>query len=304
MSLNIKLYKIPLKNPLILASGFLGVTASSMINVINNGCAAATTKSTGLEERKGHPSPVILVYDAGMMNAVGLSNPGVKNTVKEIKDYKARCKEPIIASIFASTVKDFGKITKEISKANPDLIEVNISCPNVEDEFGKPFSTDAKLAAQVTKTVKNNASAPIIVKLSPNVSNIAAIAKAAEKAGANIINAINTVGPGMVIDIEAKKPILSNKVGGLSGPAIKPIAVKSVYDIYENVKVPIIGTGGITYGKDAIEFIMAGATALSLGTAIYYRGLDVFNKINREIKQFMKKNNYKSLEEIRGIAHV
>jgi dihydroorotate dehydrogenase (NAD+) catalytic subunit len=287
----------------VLASGFLGTTGASLVNVANNGAGAVTSKSLGLDERKGHPGPVVAEWENGLINAVGLSGPGIEEGIHEIKYAVRNSKAPVIASIFASTVRDFGKAAREISKARPCFIEANISCPNVEAEFGKPFGTDPIVSARVTRIVKKNTDIPVIVKLTPNVPNIKLIANAVEKAGADAICAINTVGPGMVIDIDAAKPVLSNKAGGLSGPAIKPIAVRCVYDIYETVKIPIIGLGGITYGKDAVEMIMAGAAAIGIGSAIHYRGIDVFKKVCSEIKEFLDKNRYSSLDEIRGIAH-
>ncbi|MBI2128696.1 dihydroorotate dehydrogenase [Candidatus Woesearchaeota archaeon] len=301
--LTTKLCGIRLENPAILASGILGVTASSLINAANNGAGAVTTKSISLEERKGHNNPVIVTFEAGMINAVGLSSPGIENGIEEVKEFKRRSKTPIIASIFASKTLDFGEAAKRISESKPDLIEVNISCPNVEAEFGKPFAADAKVAASVAEIVKNNTKTPVFVKLSPNVSNIKEIAKAVEEAGADGITAVNTAGPGMVIDIKAAKPILHNKMGGVSGNALRPIAVRCVYDIYETVKIPIIGTGGIMNGRDAIEMLMAGATAVGMGSAVYYRGIDVFKKVCSEIEEFMKENGYSNLKEITGRAH-
>ena len=305
VDLSTKICRVRLDNPTILASGILGVTGASLVNVVKNGAGAVTTKSIGIEPRKGHPCPVILTYDKGMVNAVGLSTAGIEESSAEIGFAKKNSRVPIIASIFACSVKEFGVISKEISKAKPDLIEVNISCPNVESEFGRPFGTDPKISADVTRSVKKNTNIPVIVKLSPNVGNIGEIAKAVAAAGADAINAINTVGPGMVINIEAKTPVLSNKRGGGSGPAIKPIAVRCVYDVYEatNGKIPIIGTGGITYGRDAVEMFMAGASAVGIGTAVYYRGIDVFSKVSMEIKEFMEKEGHSSIKEMIGVAH-
>ena len=188
-----------------------------------------------------------------------------------------------------------------MSSLKPAMIEVDISCPHLD--YGKPYYADAELIAKVTKIVKKNAGKiPVSIKLSPNVYDIKEIAHAAEKAGADAITAINTV-TGMVIDITARKPILANKIGGVSGPALKPIAVRCVYEIYETVKIPIIGTGGVTYGKDAVEMIMAGATAVGIGSGVYYRGIGIFKKVCNEMASWMKKNKVKSLEEIRGKAH-
>ncbi len=303
MDITTRLCGVKLENPTVLASGFLGVTGSSLCFVAGKGAGAVTTKSIGIEERKGHPAPIVLQWEKGIINAVGLSSPGIESSLEELGYAVRNCKSPVIASIFAPTTKQFGEVAKHVSKIMPNFIEVNISCPNVEAEFGKPFAADPKISADVTKIVKRNTKIPVIVKLSPNVSNIKVIAKSVEKAGADAICAINTVGPGMLIDIKTGKPLLANKAGGLSGPAIKPLAVRCIYDIYEAVKIPIIGTGGVTYGKDAVEVIMAGATAVGIGSGIYYRGVDVFKKVSNEIENFMLKEDYSSLKEFRGIAH-
>ena len=292
-----------LKNPTVLASGILGISASSWLNAAGKGAGAITTKSIGLKERKGHKAPVLVELESGFLNAVGLSCPGIEESIEEIKEYKKKCKIPLIASVFAEKTEEFGEVCSAVSEAKPDFIELNISCPNVESEFGIPFGANVENAAKATEIAKNSCKIPLIVKLSPNVLNIAEIAEAAEKAGADAINAINTLGPGMSIDLKAKKPILSNKKGGVSGKAIKPIAIRCVFDIFEKVEIPVIGTGGITTGEDAVEIMMAGATLVGIGTAVYYRGINVFEKISKEIEEFMKKNGYKSVKELVGIAH-
>ena len=302
MIIKTKIANIKLDNPTILASGILGVTGSSLVNVADNGAGAVTSKSICLEERKGHSNPVLVEWEHGFINAVGLSNQGIEESLEEIRFAIRKTKKPVIANIFASRFEDFGIVAEQVSSAKPALIEVNISCPNVEDEFGKPFASNPEYARKVTEIVKNNTKIPVIVKLSPNVSDIKVIAKAVEEAGADAINAINTVG-GMVIDVYAAKPVLANKFGGLSGPAIKPVAVKCVYDIYKTVNVPIIGTGGIAYGKDVVEMMMAGASAVGIGTAVYYRGIDVFKKVCKELGEFMAKEGYSNLKQIIGKAH-
>lgn len=304
VDISAKLCRVKLGNPTVLASGIMGVTGASLCFAAENGAGAVTIKSIGPEERKGHPAPVVFEWDKGLINAMGLSTPGVEEAVHELAAAVERSSSPVIASIFAPTVKKFGEVAKAVSKVKPHLIEANISCPNVEAEFGKPFATDPNVSSQVTRIVKKNSKKiPVIMKLSPNVPNIKVIAKAVEKAGADAVCAINTLGPGMVIDIKTGKPILSNKVGGLSGPAVKPVAVRCVYDIYDAVKIPIIGTGGITYGKDAVEMIMAGATAVGIGSGVHYRGIDVFKKVSEEIIDFMEKEGYNKLKDFRGIAH-
>jgi len=304
IELDVKLSGLKLRNPTILASGFLGVSGKLLKKVAESGAGAVTTKSIGKEPRKGHPNPTVLEFNSWMINAVGLSNPGYERFKEEIKIAK-QGQVPVIASIFAGNPEDFAFLAKEMEDANADAIELNISCPNLKPgEFlGQSIGKDPELSHDVVKAVKKSVKIPVITKLTPNVNDIKVIAEAVERAGTDIISAINTVGPGMIIDIETTKPILANRFGGLSGPAIHPIAVKCVYDIYETVKVPIIGIGGISHGKDAVEMIMAGASAVGVGTGIYYRGIDIFNKVCDEITEFLESHGYSSLEEIRGLAH-
>ncbi|MBW2980432.1 dihydroorotate dehydrogenase [Candidatus Woesearchaeota archaeon] len=298
--LQTKICKVKLENPTVLASGILGVSGKLMCRVAANGAGAVTTKSVFVKEREGHANPTVLAGEDFVYNAVGLSGPGAEEEAEEIAFIKKNSKVPVIASIAGGNVKEFGIAAKKISAAKPDLIEVNISCPNVEHEFGKPFGTDAKISAKVTETVKENTSIPIIVKLSPNVDDIGKIAKAVEAAGADAISAINTVGPEMIKDKKTGKPFLANKKGGVSGPKILPIALDKVKQIYNAVKIPVIGIGGVTYGKDAVAMIKAGASAVGIGSAVYFREMDVFKKICDEMKVIMKKQGFKSIEEMIG----
>ena len=297
--LDVNLCGVKLRNPTILASGILGVTKESIDRIGKSGAGAVTLKSLCHEERKGNPNPTMFGYDNVFLNAVGLPGQGIDNAVKDFGRLD-NLSVPVIGSIYGYKIGQFGQVAKKIASLKPALIEVDISCPHMD--YGKPYYADAGLTAKVTKEVKKNAKMPVSIKLSPNVYDIKEIAHAAEEAGADAITAINTA-TGMAIDIDAKKPILANKIGGISGPALKPIAVRCVYEIFEEVKIPIIGTGGVTYGKDAIEMIMAGATAVGIGTAVYYRGIDVFRKVCNEMEEWMKKNKVKSLDEIRGAAH-
>ncbi len=289
-------------NPIILASGILGVTGASMAHTVENGCGGVTTKSISLAPRPGHKNPTMMGTDDYFLNAVGLSNPGVQNALPEIAKFRSLCAAPIIASIFAGTADEFGEVTEKICAGQIDFVEINISCPNVGKEFGTPFAYSTVAVEAITKKVKTKSTVPVIMKLSPNVWNIAEIAKAAQDSGADAITAVNTIS-GLMIDIESRRPILANKQGGVSGPALLPIALKCVYDIYAAVKIPIIGTGGVTTGRDAIAMIMAGATLVGVGSAAYYRQKDCFAKISAEIEEFMRNENIKNLEEIRGAAH-
>ena len=298
--LQTKLCNIKLKNPTVLASGILGVTKESVERIGKNGAGAVTLKSLCHEERAGNSNPTMFSSDGIFLNAVGLPGQGIDYAMKDFKRLD-NLSVPVIGSVYGYRIEQFGKVAEKMASLKPAMIEVDISCPHMD--YGKPYYADPELTAKVTKVVKKNSGKiPVSIKLSPNVYDIKEIAHAAEKAGADAITAINTV-TGMVIDLGARKPILANKIGGISGPALKPIAVRCVYEIYEAVKIPVIGTGGITYGKDAIEMVMAGATAVGIGTGIYYRGMSIFKKICDEMMQWMKKNKVKSLDEIKGCAH-
>lgn len=303
--LSINLGKLKLPNPLVLASGVMGTSAALLFRVANSGVGAVTAKSCGPETRAGHPNPVMVEWEGGLLNAIGLTNPGAREEVNFLKETKRQLTStgvPLFASIFAGTSEEFGLVAGIIAEADPDLIEVNISCPNVRDDFGTPFAADENSAALVTRAVKEAVgNLPIAVKLAPNVPNIGRIAAAVVNAGADAITAINTM-PGMTIDAEAGQPILSNRTGGISGPALKPIALRCVAEIAKTVDVPIIGTGGVMTGLDAIEMVMAGATAVGVGSAFWYRGPEAFRIIIDEMQAFMINHDMHSLEEIRGKA--
>ena len=301
--LSVNFCGVRLRNPTVLASGILGLSEDLLVRVGEAGAGAVVTKSCGLKPRAGYRNPVIADWGAGLINAVGLSNPGVEATADEIRIAKRKLKPmgvAVIASIFAESIWDFGLVAEKISRAEPDLIEVNISCPNVENEFGQFFCATPYVAAQVTRRVKQATQVPIIVKLSPNEANIAEIARAVVDAGADAISAINTLGPGMVIDIESRAPVISNRIGGISGTAIHPIAVRCVNDIARAVNVPIIGIGGNANARDAIEMIIAGAHAIGIGSAILSEGLAVFGKVVSGLADYMRRHNFTRLEDFRG----
>ena len=278
-----------------------------MARVARSGAGAVTAKSCSLEPRAGHPNPTVLAWEYGLINAVGLANPGVGAEVEELVRTRMLLKPlgaALIASIFADTVDNYARVAGRMVEAAPDLLEVNISCPNVHDEFGTPFAADATAAADVTAAVKSSVAGrvPVLVKLSSSVDDIAAIARAVEAAGADGITAINTL-PGMVIDVHARRPVLANRTGGLSGPAIRPLAVRCVYEIYRAVDLPIVGTGGVSNGRDAVEMIMAGATAVGVGSAVYGEGPQAFRRIRGEMEELLAELGYESVAEMRGAAH-
>ncbi|MCX6695916.1 MAG: dihydroorotate dehydrogenase [Candidatus Altiarchaeota archaeon] len=302
--LNVELFGLRLDNPLILASGILGTTKGALASCAKAGAGAVTIKSITLEPRKGHKSPTLVEVEDGFLNAVGYSNMGLAEALCEFKNIKD-VGVPVFASVVGKDAAEFAKLAAEMSRIKFAAIELPLSCPHTPGlgllaGHGTPEATYG-----ITKAVKKKTKLPVIVKLSPNVMNLGEVAKAAVKAGADAINMGNSVGPGMKINIEAKKSVLDYKAGGLTGPAIKPITVRCVYDVYEATKgkTPIIGTGGVTYGRDAIELMMAGATAVGVGTAVYYRGIKAFKYINNEIQVFTRKTGVSGLGELIGVAH-
>lgn len=304
VNLEVDFLHLHLKNPFVLASGILGTSASLMERCALEGAGAVTSKSCGPEERAGHDNPVALAWQGGVINAIGLTNPGAREEIPLLKETKHRLADlgvPLFASIFAPTSGQFGEVARMIAEAEPDMIEVNISCPNVASEFGTPFSASCESAAAVTREVRRAVNLPISIKLAPNVPNIGEIAQAAVDEGADAITAVNTM-PAMLVDAYAAMPVLKNKTGGLSGAALKPIALRCVAEIASRVSVPIIGTGGINDGIDAAEMLMAGATLVGIGSAVWQNGLSVFARISAELSGFMDEVGYERLEDLRGRA--
>lgn len=294
------LCKNRLKNPLVLASGIRGNCADLLIRAAKEGAGAATSKSCSLQPREGHANPTMLDSNGAYMNAIGLSNPGVDEEIYEIRRAVKEAGIPIIASVYAKEVREFAEVAARISEAKPHMLEIDISCPNVHRE-GAMFSSYAKDAAEVCVAVRDATSIPFSAKLSPDVPNIGEIARACVGSGASCITAINTIG-GMYVDAHARRAILANGFGGVSGPLIKPVALKSVYNIRRAVgkEVPIIGTGGVSTGLDAIEMIMAGATCVGIGTAVALRKEPLpFAAIAKEMDSFMKKEGYGKLSELK-----
>ncbi len=289
-----------LKNPTMLASGIMDEDAGSMKRIIECDAGAIVTKSIGLNAREGYPNPTVIELDYGILNAMGLPNPGIEQYRQEIGQLK-NSKTPVIGSIYGANAKEFIELGEKMEDYGASALELNLSCPHAKS-YGLEVGCDPKLVQEISSSVKERVSIPVFVKLSPNVTNIVKIAKAAEDGNADAIVAINTV-KGMKIDLELGKPILSNKIGGYSGKAIKPIGMRCVYEIAKNIDIPIIGVGGVTTGEDAMEYFMAGASAVQIGSGVYYRGLDVFKKVCVEIEQLMKAYGYKNLTEIIGVTH-
>ncbi len=289
-----------MSNPVMTAAGTFGYgTEYSQIFDIQK-LGAIVCKGTTLEPREGNPQPRLAETASGLLNSIGLQNIGVKALIKEKAPIWASWRVPVIVNIAGKTVGDYVKLVSELDGvAGVSGLEINISCPNVE-AGGAEFGANPESAARVTAAVKAATSLPILVKLTPNTSDIARVAIAVAKAGADAISLINTM-KGMTIDVTARQPLLGSKTGGLSGPAIKPIALSMVYEVVGAVELPVIGCGGITTGNDAIEFIMAGASAVQVGTAIFTNPrapLDVLE----EIEHFMQKEGVKDIGEIIGMA--
>jgi dihydroorotate dehydrogenase (NAD+) catalytic subunit len=299
--LNINFAGLKLKNPTVLASGILGYSAESLTSIVEAGAAAVITKSIGATPRTGYPNPTVTQTKNGLINAMGLPNPGINAYAQEIRHAKTTLTVPLIVSIYGYTPEEYAATARKAAEAGADAVELNVSCPHVKDT-GSEISQNPAVLAQVIKQVKAAITKPLIVKLSPNVTDITETAETAAKAGANALTAINTI-KAMAINAETTLPILSNKHGGLSGPAIKPIALRCVYDIYEHVKVPIMGCGGITNWRDAVEFILAGASAVQIGTAIALKSPNVFKTVNRGITAYLKKKGFRSVNEIVGLSH-
>jgi dihydroorotate dehydrogenase (NAD+) catalytic subunit len=299
--LSIRVAGLKLRNPTVLASGILGYTAESLQRVVEGGAGAVVTKSVGVAPRMGYANPTVVQASGGLINAMGLPNPGIEEYAEEIIHAKTVVQAPLIVSVFGYSADEYELVAQKAVEAGADAVELNVSCPHVK-LTGSEIGQNPALLKKVVSKVKASVHKPVIVKLSPDVTDIAETANAAVKAGADALTAINTV-KALAIDAETALPLLNNVRGGLSGPAIKPIALRCVYDLYEQVKKPIVGCGGITTWQDAVEFLLAGASAVQIGTAVALETPNVFHVINRGVKAYLKKKRYRSVQEVVGVAH-
>ena len=285
------------KNPVTVASGTFGSGAEYAELVDLNALGAVTSKGVANVPWAGNPTPRIAETYGGMINAVGLQNPGIdvfaQRDIPFLKQYDTK----IIVNVCGRSIEDYVEVVERLGEEPVDLLEINVSCPNVK-EGGIAFGQDPKALSEITKAVKAAAKQPIIMKLSPNVTDITEMAKAAEAAGSDALSLINTI-TGMKIDVHRRRFAVANKTGGLSGPAIKPVAIRMVYQAAHAVKIPIIGMGGITCGEDAIEFIMAGATAVSVGTATF-RDAEAPVRVVKEIEDYMRRYQVEDINDLRG----
>ena len=297
MNTKVNLAGVELKNQVMTASGTFGSGAEYSEFVDLNRLGAVVTKGVANVPWPGNPTPRITEVYGGMLNAIGLQNPGIdvfaKRDIPFLKQYDTK----IIVNVCGKTTEDYIEVVERLADEPVDLLEINISCPNVK-EGGIAFGQDPKAVEAITREVKKHAKQPVIMKLSPNVTDITVMAKAAEAGGADVLSLINTL-TGMKIDINRRAFAIANKTGGMSGPAVKPVAVRMVYQVANAVSLPIIGMGGIATAEDALEFIMAGATAVSVGTANFYNPYATV-EIAEGIENFMKKQKVEDIRELIG----
>ena len=297
-SLSTSIGTLKLERPTILASGILGISLDVFNRIYRAGAGAVVTKSLSKEPWDGYPNPTIFsVKGGGWLNAVGLSNPGAPNFAKIISENK---NVPIIVSLVGSIEEDFEFMIKQFQGIKISAFELNLSCPHVA-KVGLEVGDDPELVKKIVTAVKSSSNVPVIAKVGLGTTNYLETVDAACKAGIDAITAINTL-RAMAIDVETQRPILSNKIGGLSGTPIKPIAVRCVYEISSQYDIPIIGCGGISSWDDAIEFILAGASAVQIGSAIGDSWIEVFDEINNGILKYMEKKNYSSIKEMVGLG--
>jgi dihydroorotate dehydrogenase (NAD+) catalytic subunit len=294
----VNLGRLKLNNPVMSASGTFGYGEEYAGYVDLNRLGAVVVKGLSLKPRLGNPPPRVMETASGMLNSIGLQNIGVDAFIEEKLPFLRKYDTAVIANIYGETYDEFKKVAKKLSSAKGvHALEVNISCPNVK-KGGVSFGTDPKIAARVTSTVKDETGLPVIVKLTPNVTDIAAIAQAVEKAGADIISLINTL-TGMSVDLKTRRPHLKNITGGLSGPAIKPVALRMVWQVIQKVSIPVIGIGGIMTAEDALEFLILGAKAVQIGTANFVNPHATLNVIEG-IKNYLIENKIKNINDIIG----
>lgn len=289
-----------LRNPTMLASGVLDETAATMVEVARAGAGAVVTKSVGRSPREGHANPCVVELEVGLLNAMGLPNPGIEYFSDEVKAVKNEG-VTVVGSVIGGSEDELADVAALMAAAGADAVELNLSCPHAKG-LGTEIGSTPEDVERVCRKVRDLVKVPLFAKLTPNTSSISDLAKAAERGGADAVVAINTL-KGMAISPEAKLPILANRFGGLSGPAIRPVGVRCVYEIYDAVEIPVIGVGGISTGRDALEYIMAGARAIQVGTAVWTRGPVVFKSICEEISRFMDEYGYSKVGDMVGVAH-
>jgi len=295
--LEVSVGRLRLPHPIMTASGILDETGASMRRLADAGAAAVVTKSIGLEPRPGHGNPTMVDLPDGRINAMGLPGPGIELFEEEMED-ALKGNVPIVGSLFASKPDDFSALAGRMEDYGAAAVELNLSCPHAIG-YGMEIGIDPDMVRSVVSAVKQAVGIPVWAKITPNTHRLAEVGRAVEDAGGDAIVAINTV-KAMAISVEMRRPVLSNGFGGLSGQAIKPIGLRCVYELYVAVEIPIVGVGGISTGRDALEYVLAGASALQVGTAIGDRGLGLFESMKREMLELL---DGASVTDLRGAAH-
>ncbi len=299
--LAVRLGGIPLRNPLLLASGIWGESGDSLAGAWAAGAGGVITKSIGSESRRGYPNPTVETYDRwGLLNAMGLPNPGIEEYPREIAAARAQG-ATVIGSVFGSDAGEFARLARRIATTGVVAVELNLSCPHAEG-YGTEVGSDPADVERIVRAVTSEVTLPVIAKITPNTSDPAGLAAAAERGGAAAVSAINTL-RGLAIDIRLRRPVLAHGLGGLSGAAIKPVGLACVWQIFERVKVPVIGVGGISSAEDVLEYVMAGARAVEIGTAVTFDGIGVFGRIARDLSGRLDELGFARLEDAVGTAH-
>lgn len=300
VDLSVEILGMKLSHPLMLASGILGETGELLLAAHRAGASAVVTKSIGLQPKDGHQNPTVYPMEFGMLNAMGLPNPGIAEFEREMEVLKGSGAN-VIGSIFASRPADFASLAKKMEQYGAMAVELNLSCPHARG-YGSEVGSSPASVRRIIKSVVSSVGIPVLAKLTPNISDICSLGLAAEEAGASAVVAINTL-KAMCLDPRLRKPVLGNRFGGLSGRAIKPIGIRCVFELYEALSIPIIGVGGIWTGIDVAEYIMAGASAVQIGSVICEKGLEAFSTLEKELREFMKEEGLTSVTRMRGVAH-
>jgi dihydroorotate dehydrogenase (NAD+) catalytic subunit len=299
--LSVELAGVRLRNPFLLASGIWGESGDSLASAWQAGAGGVITKSIGSKPRPGYPNPTVETYERwGLLNAMGLPNPGIDEYPREIETAR-RAGATLIGSVFGGSAEEFARLAHRMAGSGVVAIELNLSCPHAEG-FGTEVGSDPDEVEQIVRAVVARVKIPVIAKITPNTSDPAALAAAAEHGGAAAISAINTL-RALAIDVRLRRPVLSHGLGGLSGSAIKPVGLACVWQIYEQVSIPVIGVGGIMTAEDALEYVMAGARALEVGTAVTFGGIGVFGRLTHDLSTLLDELGYSRLDEAVGVAH-
>ena len=299
-SLKVVLAGVEMENPTMLASGIMGETGGSLLAMAKGGAGALVTKSIGSVPRQGHKNPTLVELEYGYMNAMGLPNPGIEAFGDEMYE-ASKAGIPIVGSVFGSSAEEFASLARRMQEYGAEAVELNLSCPHAKG-YGMEVGVDPEVVANIIKEVKQAVVIPVFAKLTPNTHKLIDVAKAAEDAGVDAIVAINTL-KAMKIDVDARQPVLSNRYGGLSGPAVRGVGVRCVYELYEALKIPVIGVGGIEDWRSALEYMMAGAVAVQIGSGVGRNGPQVFGDICAGISSYMAQNNLRDITQLVGVAH-